>query len=160
MKTVFSIFLFVTFLNSPTIAEIRKAYPKAADSESSAIAFASKFTTIAAEDKVLLAYKGASVTMVAKFKKKVSEKITTFKEGAKLIEAAVAAEPNEIEIRLIRLSIQENTPGIVKYKKNIPDDKAFILKHYKEQSLALKEYIKSFVSQSKSFSEPEKQSLK
>ena len=91
MKTVFSIFLFVTFLNSPTIAEIRKAYPKAADSESSAIAFASKFTTIAAEDKVLLAYKGASVTMVAKFKKKVSEKITTFKEGAKLIEAAVAA---------------------------------------------------------------------
>jgi hypothetical protein len=160
MKTLFSIFLFVSFFNLPTISEIRKAYPSAANSEKSAITFSSKFTIIAEEDKVLLAYKGASVTIVAKFKKKVSEKISTFKEGAKLIELAVAAEPNDIEIRLIRLSIQENTPGIVKYKKNIPDDKAFILKYYKDQSLALKEYIKSFVSQSKSFSEQEKQSLK
>jgi len=160
MKMFFSFFIFVSFLNSPSITEIRKEYPNAAISANSATAFASKFTNVSSENKVLLAYKGASIIIVAKFRKKASEKVNAFKEGAKLIEQAVNADPENIEIRLIRISIQENAPGIVKYKKNILDDKSFILKYYKVQSTVLREYIKSFVLQSKSFSDQEKQSLK
>ena len=160
MKSCFSFFVLLLFCNNPNLAEIRKAFPTAATSEISATAFASKLTDVSSEDKTLLAYKGASITMVAKFKKKISEKISTFKEGSKLIESAVASESNNIEIRLIRLSIQENVPGIVKYKKNIKDDAAFILKHFKEQNAVLKEYIRSFVLQSKSFSAEEKLTFK
>lgn len=108
------------------------------------------------DDKVLVAYKGASITILSKYTKKVSDKIKNFKEGAKLVEYAVSIEPNSIEIRLIRLSIQENVPKIVKYNKNKSEDVAFILAHYKEQSKPLSTYIKSFILQSKSFSEKEK----
>lgn len=159
MKIFFSFFLLV-FTNNPNLTEIRKAFPIAANSESSATAFAAKLADVATDDKTLLAYKGASITMVSKFKKKISEKISTFKEGSKLIELAVASEPNTIEIRLIRLSIQENVPGIVKYKMNIKEDAGFILKHFKEQNNALKDYIRSFILHSKSFSAEEKLTFK
>jgi hypothetical protein len=160
MKTFFSFFLLLFFSNNPNLAEIRKAFPTAAASEITATAFAAKLADVTFEDKTVVAYKGASITMVAKFKKKVSEKISAFKEGSKLIESAVASEPNNIEIRLIRLSIQENVPGIVNYKKSIKEDAAYILKHFKEQNTVLKEYIRSFVLQSKSFSAEEKQTIK
>ena len=160
MKIFFSIFILFSFFSNPNLAEIRKIFPSASQTESTATAFAAKLTDVSADDKTLLAYKGASITMVAKFKKKASEKISTFKEGSKLIESAVASESNNIEIRLIRLSIQENVPGIVNYKKNIKEDVTFILKHFKEQNAVLKEYIRSFVLQSKSFSAEEKQTFK
>ena len=159
MKSFFSILLLLFFSNNPNLAEIRKAFPSAATSEISATAFAAKLDDVTADDETLFAYKGASITMISKFKKKVSDKISTFKEGTKLIESAVASKPNNIEIRLIRLSIQENVPGIVKYKKNIKEDVAFILKHFKAQNTVLKDYIRSFVSQSKSFSAEEKLTL-
>ena len=160
MKVLFSIFSLLLFSSNPTLSEIRKAFPTVSQNESTATAFAFKLADVGADDKTLLAYKGASIVMVSKFKKKVSEKINTFKEGSKLIESAVASESNNIEIRLIRLSIQENVPGIVNYKKNIKEDVTFILKHFKEQSTTLKEYIRSFVLQSKSFSTAEKQTFK
>lgn len=161
MKMIFSLILAIGFLINPNLAEIRKVYPSAANSETSANEFAAKMATVDAnEDKVLVAYKGASLAMKSKFKKKISEKISTLKEGAKLIESAIAAEPNNIEIRMIRLSIQENLPSITNYKKNIGEDKAFILKHNKEQADALKTYIKAFIIQSKSFSAEEKQAAK
>jgi hypothetical protein len=160
MKFLFSFFFFLFSISNPTITEIRKLYPNASKSESNSKEFALKLTDISTDDKTLVAYKGASITMVAKFKKKVSDKISTFKEGSKLIELAVASEPNNIEIRLIRLSVQENVPGIVKYKKNILEDKSFILKQYKEQSSMLKEYLKSYILQSKSFSLEEQKAIK
>ncbi|GAA6764110.1 hypothetical protein AAFH68_00380 [Flavobacterium sp. CGRL1] len=63
-------------------------------------------------------------------------------------------------MRMIRLSIQEDVPAITGYKKNIKEDKKFITTYYPSQSGALKEYLKDFVLQSKSFSEKEKQFVK
>ncbi len=161
MKTFFSLVWLVVFLGNPTLSEIRKAYPTAAATESSANEFAAKMAGIDTnDDKTLVAYKGASLAMTSKFKKKISEKISRMKEGAKLIELAITAEPNNIEIRMVRLSIQENVPAIVGYKKNIAQDKAFILQHYKEQPEALRDYIKNFMATAKSFSAQEKQAIK
>ncbi len=161
MKLLLSIFCFLFSFNNPDISEVRKLYPNAANSEVTAKEFLSKLSDVTTEsNKTLLAYKGSSITISSKFEKKISEKIKNFKEGAKLVELAVGSEPNNIEIRLIRLSIQENVPKIVKYNKNKKEDAAFILAHYKEQTNSLKEYIKSFVKQSKSFSTEEKLTIK
>lgn len=161
MKLIFSLFVVLNFFNNPDISEIRKIYPNAANSESLSKELSSKLSNVTTEsDKTLVAYKGASITLMSKFVKKIAEKINDFKEGAKLVEFAVASEPNNIEIRLIRLSIQGNVPKIVKYNSNKKEDKDFILAHYKEQSGALKEYAKNFILQSKSFSTTEKQTIK
>src|SRR5690606_4169 len=108
----------------------------------------------------LVAYKGAALTLKAKFAKAIPDKIGFVKEGAKLVESAVAAEPNNVEIRVVRLSVQENVPAIVGYKKNIGEDKNYILSHLKDVDGDLREYIRNFILQSKSFSKAQKLSVK
>lgn len=160
MKLFLSICLLISFSNIPEIADIRKLYSSVLNTESNAKEFASKLADISKEDnKTLYAYKGASIAILAKFKKEISEKSKSFKEGAKMVEFAVASEPNNIEIRLVRLSIQEKAPKIINYNKNKKEDKDFLLNHYKEQSGNLKAYIKNFMLQSKSFSAAEKQTI-
>lgn len=160
MKTTFLVFFLLLFSN-PSITEIRKLYTTANNSESNAKEFASKLSEVDKEDnKTLVAYKGASLTILSKLEKKASDKSKKFKEGSSLIEYAVANEPNSIEIRMIRLSIQENVPKVVHYSGNKKEDKKFLLDHYKEQTGALKTYIGDFISQSKSFSQTEKQLVK
>jgi hypothetical protein len=160
MKLILSIFLFLSFFNIPEIADIRKLYSSAVISEGNAKEFASKLEDVNKEDnKTLYAYKGASIAILAKYKKEISDKSKSFKEGAKMVEWAVASEPSNIEIRLVRLSIQEKAPKFLKYNTNIKEDKSFLLDHYKEQSGALKSYIKNFMLQSKSFSPANKQTI-
>jgi hypothetical protein len=189
MKWLLSIILLFPFLNNPSLEknvlkktfsslhkksffdnfgqkidlseEIRKLYPNANSSEANASVFASKLKEVSEKDAaILLAYKGASIIMVSKFEKKLSNKISRLKEGAKWIEKAVASDPKNVEIRLVRLSIQENLPNIVHYKKNKTEDKNFIFLHYKEGTGSLSTYIKNFILQSKSFSNEEKQAIK
>lgn len=161
MKVLFSLFLWITFIGNPDLASIRKMYPTVTKSETNAKEFTAKLANISDDDdKVLVAYKAASVLLDSKYEKRLGEKMERFKIGAKLLESTVKSEPNNIEIRMIRLSIQENVPGITGYKKNIKEDKKFITEHYDEQNGALKEYLKNFILQSKSFSEKEKQFVK
>jgi hypothetical protein len=161
MKLFLSICLFLSFSNIPEIEDIRKLYSSVVITESNAKEFASKLANIEKEDnKTLVAYKGASIVLMSRYKKEISDKSKNFKEGAKMVEFAMTSEPKNIEIRLIRLSIQEKAPKIVNYSRNKKEDKDFLLNHYKEQSGNLKAYIKNFILQSKSFSIAEKQSIK
>lgn len=156
MKTTF-LFLFLFLLGNPSITEIRKLYAAAPTAESAAKDMASKLADVDKNDnKVLLAYKGASIIILSKLEKKVSDKSKKFKEGAILLEYALEKEPNAIEIRMIRLSIQENVPKVVNYRANKKEDKQFLLDHYKEQSGSLKTCIAQFIAQSSSFTAAEK----
>ncbi|TDW50159.1 hypothetical protein EV144_102594 [Flavobacterium sp. 270] len=161
MKLLLTLFLLVNFAATPDLASIRKMYSDVAKSEANAKDFVEKLSGVAnTDDKIMVAYKAASILLDSKFEKKLGEKISRFKEGAKLLESVIATEQNNIEIRMIRLSIQEDVPGITGYKKNIKEDKKFITAHYAEQNDALKNYLKDFVLQSKSFSAKEKKFVK
>lgn len=161
MKTTF-LYFFLFLLSNPSITEIRKLYSSANSTESNAKEFAAKLAEVDKDDKnkVLVAYKGASIIILSKLEKKVADKSRKFKEGATLIESGVTIEPNAIEIRMIRLSIQENVPKVVKYRGNIKEDKKFLLDNYKDQTGALKGYIGDFITESKSFTAAEKQLVK
>jgi hypothetical protein len=161
MKLLLTLLLWINFAGNPDLASIRKMYTTVTKSESNAKEFSEKLADISNDDdKILVAYKAASILLDSNFKKKLKEKMDRFKEGAKLLESTIKSEPNNIEIRMIRLSIQENVPGITGYKKNIKEDKNYLTAHYAEQNGALKDYIKDFILQSKSFSEIEKQFVK
>ena len=161
MKLLLTLLLWINFVGAQDLAAIRKLYPTVTKSEANAKDFTVKLANVSNnDDKILVAYKAASILLDSKFEKKLGEKMERFKEGAKLLESTIKSEPNNIEIRLIRLSIQENVPGITGYKKNIKEDKKYITEHYAEQNVVLKEYLKSFIFQSKSFSDKEKQFVK
>jgi len=161
MKLLLTLLLWVNFAGTPDLASIRKMYTDVAKSENNAKDFVEKLSGVSNnDDKILVAYKAASILLDSKFENILGNKISRFKEGAKLLESVIASDPNNIEIRMIRLSIQENVPGITGYKKNIKEDKKYITAHYAEQNASLKEYLKDFVLQSKSFSAKEKQFVK
>ncbi|MDR7369731.1 hypothetical protein [Flavobacterium aquidurense] len=161
MKLLLTLLLWINFSGTPDLATIRKMYTDVTKSESNAKEFSQKLADVSnSDDKVLVAYKAASILLDSKFLKKLQDKIDRFKEGAKLLESTIKSEPNNIEIRMIRLSIQENVPGITGYKKNIKEDKKYLTDHYAEQNNALKDYLKDFILQSKSFSDKEKQFVK
>ncbi|MCF6306408.1 MAG: hypothetical protein L3J09_00475 [Flavobacteriaceae bacterium] len=162
MKTLLSILFISTFLLSPSLTKVRKDYVVAVSNKEQAIKLNKELIKVNKTDsKVLVAYKGAVLTLMARFAKGIKEKKEFFKEGTALIEYAVLENPDNIEIRVVRLGVQENSPKVVGYRKNKEEDKQFIIDHYNEvSSKELKDYIKGFVLQSKSFSEEEKSFFK
>lgn len=159
MRYLFFIFLFVSFIaKGQDLKIIRAQYPEAVKSSEAASKLEAELSRIDNSSKpVLLAYKGAVLTLKAKFAKKKSDKKEFFKEGVALIESAVSADASNVEIRYIRMSVQENSPKFLGYHKNIEEDKGFILKNYADvSSKVLKDIIKDFVLKSENFDENEK----
>jgi len=110
------------------------------------------------DDATLVAYKGALLTLKAKFTRSIKSKKSYFKEGVALLEHAISEEPENIEIRCIRMGVQENSPRIVNYKGQIAEDKKFLLDHYDTiKNQEVKEFIQGFVVHSKRFNDAEKQ---
>jgi len=87
-------------------------------------------------ESVYLAYLGAFQTICANHFFNPISKLNIFNKGKKNIELAVDKNPNNIEIRFIRLSVQKNSPSFLNYKININEDKMF-LKKKKTKSIHL-----------------------
>jgi hypothetical protein len=155
---IFCALLFSIIGSTQELKEIRTLYPKAVESTEIATKLEGELTNVNSSSKpVLLAYKGAVLTLKAKFAKSKKDKKEFFKEGVFLIESAVKAESSNIEIRYLRLSVQENSPRFLGYHKNIEEDKQFFLKNYASISSAeLKQIVKDFVMTSENFDESEK----
>lgn len=162
-KFFFLCILLVSFVASAQdLKEIRLQYPEAVNSSEITSKIDGKLSKVNSEGTpVLLAYKGAVLTLKAKFSKNRKDKKEFFKDGVSLIENAVKADGSNIEIRYIRLSVQENSPRFLGYHKNIEEDKDFILKNYPNiSSKGLKEIVKDYVLKSESFDENQKRQLK
>lgn len=77
-------------------------------------------------DPTSLAYLGAAETIWANHTGNPLSKLNTFRKGVKKIERAVAKDPNNVEIRFIRYSIQKNCPDFLGYNNNLSEDIKFI----------------------------------
>ena len=146
-------------LLAPKLSELRELYPKATDDKEITDRLFEKLETVTKDDKAaLVAYKGAVHTLKAKFAQGIKDKKEYFKSGKELIEFAIAIEPNDIEIRCLRLGVQENSPKVVKYRADIEADKQFILDHFHAiKSEEIKVFIKNYVLRSSAFDSAEKQ---
>jgi hypothetical protein len=80
---------------------------------------------------------------------KAKERLKLFKQGKAKLEAAIAADPENTEYRFLRLSIQEHTPKIVRYKADLEADKAFVIKHFSKLSLVVQHAVKDYSKDSK-----------
>ena len=158
MKFFLSILITSIFLVSPRLSEVRKNYVVAVNNKEVTFQLNEELSKInKQDDKILVAYKGSVLTLMAKFTKTSKDKKAFFKEGASLLEYAVSEDSNNIEIRYLRLGVQENAPKVVGYRKNKEEDKQFILDHLdKITSKELKDIVKDFMMQSETFHEDEK----
>lgn len=78
---------------------------------------------------VNLAYLGGYQTAWANHVFNPISKLGTFKKGKKNIELAINKDPDNIEIRYIRLSVQKNAPSFLGYSDNLKEDRDFIIKN-------------------------------
>ena len=131
MNFFLSIVCLLFFSGNQDISTVRENYIQASQSKEKANEFNELMVNYTGENKTMLAYKGASIALKAKFATDRKTKKELFTKGITILEQAVKADSNNAEIRLIRLSIQENTPKILNYKANISEDKKLILKEAK-----------------------------
>lgn len=158
MKPIILFLSLSVFLIKLDINEVRQLYKQSVGSKENTYILFEKLKSITKNDSnVLVAYKGAATAMTGKYEKGVKEKTTVFKSGVSLVEYAIEQEPDNIEIRFVRLSIQQNSPKFLKYKVHLEEDKKFVLTNYKNiQSVELKNYLKDYILHSNNFTDEEK----
>ena len=158
MKTSLFIFVFFIGLFSPSLTKVREDYKNAFSSKEVTLQLNKELAEVKkTDDKLLVAYKGAVLTLMAKHSKNSNDKKSFFKEGATLLDFAINEQPTSVEMRCIRLGVQENTPKLLKYRANKVEDKQLIKDQYENiKSNDIKKYVKGFIMQSKSFSDEEK----
>ncbi len=143
MKKLFTlsiILLCAMLVHAQDLSDIRLLYKDATKSKEQAEAFYAPLKAISKADKpVLVAYKGSGLAILARYEK-LSARAPKVKEAVQWIEQAVAEEPNNAEIRLIRLSVQEHLPKFLKYNDQIEEDKQFVqeaLPHIQDDGLRM-----------------------
>lgn len=143
--------LFVLITNimfSQNIREYRKLLQTGEDSERDAKALIQK-STEAYQDTKLPIYKGFLAVghfFMAKHSFNPLKKMSYFNEGKKIMESALREDPQNLEVRLMRLITQENAPRILGYNRNIRDDRAYLTREYsKADDKDLKVYIKEYL---------------
>jgi hypothetical protein len=92
------------------------------------------------------AFTGAMIMKKAGLGGSPVSKLHLFREGHKMLEAAIKQDPKNAEFRLLRLIIQENSPDFLGYKNDVEEDSEYIRKSYKslpdEVQRAIADYSK------------------
>jgi len=78
------------------------------------------------------AHEGALLMKKAGLNANSSEKLSLFKTGRNKLEMAIKKDSNSVELRFLRLIIQENSPKIVHYDQNKIQDASYLRLHFKK----------------------------
>lgn len=103
----------------------------------------------AAPEKERDGYEGALLMKKAGLLKKPKERLDLFKPGRIKLETAISADNDNTEFHFLRLAIEEHAPKIVKYHKDIENDKAMIVRNFKSLSPAVRHAILDYCDNSK-----------
>lgn len=160
MKLLLSLLTVLSLFFQGDLETLRSSYSKANQSVEGAKNFIASAEKKTSSDPVISAYKAAAEILEAKVTTEKNKRKSFVKSGATHLESIIKNNPNNTELRVIRMSVQENIPKIAGYSKDLKEDKAFILTNYSKQNPALKTYIKKFAMQSKTMTAAEKNSLK
>lgn len=78
-------------------------------------------------DALLLAYLGSAQAVRAKFAWNPVSKVAHLKEGFANINKAISKEPNNLEVRFLRFSLEFHVPKFLGYSENLDVDKNKII---------------------------------
>lgn len=109
-----------------------------------------------ANDPIERGYEAAYHMFMAKHTGNPLKKMAYFRNGRKMLEKEIADNPNNVELRYIRLCIQYYIPSYLGYKDNIEEDKDFLVDNlYKLRDEETKQLIYTYLEGAKMYSEKE-----
>ena len=121
----------VSFKNSD-LNEVRASYSKAVLDKKLCKKMIEELELSKEKSVIALAYLGAYQTIWANHVFNPLSKLATFKKGKNNIESAISKEPENVEIRYIRFSVQKNAPSFLGYNNNLKEDRDFLVKNKKK----------------------------
>ena len=83
---------------------------------------------------LILAYTGTLEALKAKHNWNPYQKIKYVAQSQKTLRKALNAEPNNLEIRFMRFSIQHYTPEFLGYSKELVQDRKMIIKQFTQKN--------------------------
>ncbi len=107
------------------------------------------FDNLSDNQPVHLAYKGALLMRKAAFASTPQQRLEYFNKGREILEKEITKYPDNVELRFLRLMIQENSPRMLGYNTNISNDIVFIEMHYKTAERDLRKEIERYAKKSK-----------
>jgi hypothetical protein len=166
MKTILvSCFLLLTsaltFAQDITLDEVRKKYPLATTNDSVCKELYNALNGRTNQTDILSGYTGGITMLMTKSTANPFSKAEYFKNGKKLLEDAISNNKNDIELRFLRFSIQDNLPSTLGYNKNSEEDKNYIMKYLPMlDKREVRKIIANYLIKSDKTDEKEKTSLR
>lgn len=147
-NTLLLIFLIAAFSSAAQNGIDKKAYYNAFSSFNSGLIDGqlNAVKSISGTDKE--AFEGAMLMRKAGTLSVPAKKLSSFKQGHKKLENAIAGNPSNPEYRFLRLLVQENAPRSLGYYKNIEQDSKFIKDNYKSLPLATQQALTNYSKKS------------
>jgi hypothetical protein len=109
----------------PDLSTCRKLYLSAASEKSKAEELMN-LTANPRGDDLVTGYQGAVRMVMARYYFNPITKWKSFSRGRDMLESAVESQPDNPELRYLRLSIQENAPSFLGYHQHQEEDKSFL----------------------------------
>lgn len=145
----------VVFAQNINLHEIRKDFNKGVKDEQ----LCKKYLNLLqanAKTPLEKGYEAAFHMFMAKHTSNPFKKMSYFNGGKKLLEKQIKLEPNNTELRFIRLCIQYYTPDFLGYKHNIEEDKNFLVENlHKLSDEKAKDIIYKYLKGANMYSEQE-----
>jgi hypothetical protein len=80
-------------------------------------------------------FQGALLMRISASMETPKERLEVFSKGRAMLDSAITAEPNNPELRFLRLLIQANAPAYLGYSSDIMADSAFISQNMQHMSI-------------------------
>lgn len=138
---------FLAGFDTGILDEVRANYKKLVSDKALCEKFISELEKTKDNSARHLAYLGSLQTIWAHHVFSPISKLNTFNKGKKNIEQAIKKEPENVELRFVRLSVQKNAPSFLGYKSNVKEDAEFIRKsRHQVKTAVLQENIKAILN--------------
>jgi hypothetical protein len=113
--------------SAPDLKKIREDYIASINSSEKAETLCAQLQAVKNPDALIMAYLGSAQAIKAKHAWNPVNKMSFLNQGFKTINQAVAKDPNNLEVRFLRFSLQYYVPGFLGYSKNLDNDKEKII---------------------------------
>ncbi len=147
MRKGVALYLMVYVLNlfaSNDIESVREMYYHSIEDDKVANKFLNYFDTVDVKNNAtLMGYNAVANFVQSKHSWNPYTKLEHFNAGKVQLEYAIIQEDENIELRFLRLSIQENLPSFLGYNSQIKADRSFLVDHLDQ---ILDEDLKSKIS--------------
>jgi hypothetical protein len=150
-----------SFANGPSITEVRSLYEKAVTDVSACKKLIEILSPYNENNNPLYAgYKASAIMMMAKHVFNPFSKMSYFKKGKSILETAIKADENNIELRFLRFNAQTHIPSFLGYDDSIQTDTKFLMNSFRNiQDLQLKEFLLPYLRKSNYISDDKKAQL-